>query len=97
MRIRIQAQAKSEQILFMFSSKKVTFYKRYCLKYAFYTRLPLSDELSVFWLRFNPPFRLILHLLDPDPEPQSNADPMQIRIRIRNTGRNHSEGKKGMA
>jgi hypothetical protein len=40
-RIQIEIQAKSEQnvfrnkILFMFSSKKITFYKRYCLKYAF--------------------------------------------------------------
>jgi hypothetical protein len=46
-----------------------------------YNILTFYDELSVFWFRFPPQFRLILHPLDPDPdpEPQSNADPMRIR------------------
>jgi hypothetical protein len=76
MHIRIQIQAKSEQIFF-----RVNFFFIFYQRKSLFTNVILSnmlfytfyDGLSVFWLRFSSQFRLILHLLDPDADPHSEC------------------------
>jgi hypothetical protein len=78
----------------MFSSKKVTFYKRYCLKYAFIPgkldKLFIMNYLSFCFVSpsisadFTPPrsgsaFRMRIRIQEAN----------RMRIRIRNTGQNY--------
>jgi hypothetical protein len=79
---RIQIQAKSEQIIFrenffMFSSKKVTFYKRCCLKYYTldYRYLFRMNYLS-FGFVFSPS-------ISTDFTPPGSRSAFQMRIRNR--------------